>query len=348
MVENKKYNVRFWAGFLFAQFLLFYLFSKNSKIVAFFVNLFYLKQDAHQRLFSKVPFSIGDIFYILLFIYLLFAIFRMLHKKSRSKYIHRILILLNVFYFFYQTFWGMLYFEKPISEKLPPKKASIESIEKLTLLYINLTNKTRKMVLEDKNGVFKIQNLDSLKIEILKAEKYVPERYITKKTHSVNNFKPSAFGTIMNYTGILGYYNPFSSEAQYDDKIPSTYLPFTLTHERAHQLGFSREQEANFIGYLICENSENSELRYSAYLYTCKSLLKYLTPYNPEFTTKAQSLFSEEVKRDLENDRLFAEKHSGYLETFFHTLNDWFLKSNQQEGTITYSYYIDLLIRYKL
>jgi Zn-dependent peptidase ImmA (M78 family) len=54
----------------------------------------------------------------------------------------------------------------------------------------------------------------------------------------------------MNKTGILGYYNPFTAESQYNPNIPATQLPFTLAHEMSHQLGYAREQEASFIAYL--------------------------------------------------------------------------------------------------
>ena len=52
------------------------------------------------------------------------------------------------------------------------------------------------------------------------------------------------FGIIGNYVGFQGYYNPFTTEAQYNAELPNTYIPFTLSHESAHQLGFAREQEA--------------------------------------------------------------------------------------------------------
>ncbi|WP_376785804.1 hypothetical protein [Kaistella carnis] len=41
------------------------------------------------------------------------------------------------------------------------------------------------------------------------------------------------------------------------------------------------------------------------------------------------------------------KKHEGLLEVLFGYTNDLFLKSNQQEGSITYSYFIDLLLRYE-
>ena len=254
---------------------------------------------------------------------------------------------LNLIYFIYQISWGLLYFQKPIIDKLPQKEASLREIKQLTLQYISLANKVRKQLPEDQNGVYKISNLNNIKKNISLGQSLIPKDFFNKEISSHRNFKTSLFGYLMNYTGILGYYNPFTSEAQYNQHLPNTYIPFTLAHESSHQLGFAREQEANFIGYLICENSKNIELQYSAYLYTSKSLLKYLLKKDPEFAGQALLFFSEKVKKDMANDKEFALQHSGLLEDFFHYSNDLFLKSNQQEGAITYSYFIDLLIRYK-
>ena len=348
MVKKKFfYKIRFWAGLLFAQFLLFYILSKSSSAVSIIEKIFHFKQKLQQELSSKTTISIGDLFYIFLFLLLLFYFLRIIRKKTRNKYVLKLLILLNIFYFTYQIVWGMLYFQKPIIEKLPKQEASQTEIEQLTLHYIYLTNKAREKVSEDKNGIFKIKNLDKLKTEVLENQALIPKEFYPYKTTRINNFKPSLFGKSMNYSGILGYYNPYTAEAQYNQNLPNTYIPFTLAHESSHQLGFAREQEANFIGYIICENSKNPELQYSAYLYTTKSLLRFLLQKNPEFAGQAMLFFSEKVKKDIANDKKFAVEHSGIIEDFFHVSNDLFLKSNQQEGAITYSYFIDLLIRYK-
>ena len=74
--------------------------------------------------------------------------------------------------------------------------------------------------------------------------------------------------------------------------------------------------------------------------------MKFLLQNNPEFAGQAMLFFSEKVKKDIANDKKFAVEHSGIIEDFFHVSNDLFLKSNQHEGAITYSYFIDLLIRY--
>ena len=57
-------------------------------------------------------------------------------------------------------------------------------------------------------------------------------------------------GNIGKYGGFLGYYNPFSGEAQVNTKVPAFIIPFTACHEIGHQLGFASESEASFVGYL--------------------------------------------------------------------------------------------------
>ena len=235
----------------------------------------------------------------------------------------------------------MLYFQKPLYDK-NKVEITTKELEKLTLKYIALTNQERKKI--ETKHIFKIKNIEVLKSNILQSQKSLPKEYYPFETSKFDNFKASLFNPLISYTGILGYYNPFTTEAQYNAELPHTYIPFTLSHESAHQLGFAREQEANFIGFLICKNSNNSELKYSAYLYATKSLVNALRNTNPEFAAQATLFLSKEVKSDLKNEQLFKEKNDSFITEIFYFTNDIFLKSNQQEGSVTYSYFIDLLV----
>lgn len=71
---------------------------------------------------------------------------------------------------------------------------------------------------------------------------------------------------------IMGYYFPFSMEANYNDTMYVVNKPTTLCHELSHLKGFIYEDEANFIGFLACVDSEEPLFRYSAYL----SVIGYL------------------------------------------------------------------------
>ena len=71
---------------------------------------------------------------------------------------------------------------------------------------------------------------------------------------------------------MLGYYFPFSMEANYNDVMHILNFPSTMCHELAHLRGYIYEDEANFIAYLACVRSEDAFFRYAGYL----SVLVYL------------------------------------------------------------------------
>jgi len=338
---------RFWAAILVVQILLFFIFSKLRFVVSFFESFFEIQKKIHQLLFSWIPFSVGDVLYILLGIFLFYFIFKCFKKKSRNESFLKILILLNIFYFTYQIFWGMLYFQKPIIAKLPETEITLQKRKNLALKYLGKCKQTRLLVNENQQRVFSTLNIKNIQVEILNQQNKLPSFISDKKADEVNSFKPSLFKNVMSFTGILGYYNPFTAEAQYNAELPSSYLLFTLAHESSHQLGFAREQEANFIGYLIGINSLNPELRYSTEYFTLKSLLNSIVYEDKKFVNNVLKNYSAGMKRDRAYERQFISQHQGWLNDFFGFTNNLFLKSNQQEGSVTYSYFIDLLVRYE-
>ena len=316
--------------------------------MVYFVDfLFEQKKYLFQSIFSKIPFSLGDVVYFVLGLLLVFSIFKLFNSKTRKAYSLRLLKGINVFYFVYQLVWGMTYFQRPIVLVLDEKEPQIAEIKALALKYLHQAKHTRMLVKEGEKGVFQIQDLEKIKQEILSRQKKIPAFLGNKISTEIDNFKPSLYSGFMNYTGVLGYYNPFSTEAQYNSHLPHTYLPFTLSHESAHQLGFAREQEANFVGYLVGISSENPELRYSTEYFALKSLLRALATEDEDFVKTVIAQYSDEMKRDYQAEKDFVEEYQGPMNTFFAFTNDLFLKTNQQEGAVTYSYFVDLLVRYE-
>lgn len=84
--------------------------------------------------------------------------------------------------------------------------------------------------------------------------------------------KAMLFSDFMCQQYMQGYYFPFSMEANYNDVMHILNIPSTMCHELAHLRGYIYEDEANFIGYLACVQSENSFFQYAGYL----SVLNYL------------------------------------------------------------------------
>ncbi len=65
---------------------------------------------------------------------------------------------------------------------------------------------------------------------------------------------------------MMGYYFPFSMEANYNNVMYISNIPSTMCHELSHTKGFISEDEANLIGFLACINSDDEFFRYSGYL----------------------------------------------------------------------------------
>ena len=345
--NSKFFKIKYWAIILVVQFLLFYILSRFGFAIHLFSNLFEWKKKLHISLFSAISWSVGDVIYIattLLFFYLLLRL--IITKKA--VFLKYILITANITYFVYQCFWGMLYFQQPVIEKLGNKKISEEAIQKLAVKYLYLCKATREKLSEDDHHKIKIDNVHQLETEIIAQQKNLPQ-FINKKIAVSNiSVKPSLFDSLMNKTGIYGYYNPFTAEAQYNPNIPASQLPFTLAHEMSHQLGYAREQEASFIAYLCAKNSENKELQYSVQLYVLKSLLKSLAVKNPSFVKNILKQYSPKMKLDRLYEQKFFISNEGIVSDFFGITNDLFLKSNQQAGSVTYSYFIHLVLLYEL
>lgn len=84
--------------------------------------------------------------------------------------------------------------------------------------------------------------------------------------------KPIFFSDFMCQQYALGWYFPFSLEANYNKTAYIMNQPESMCHELAHLKGFIYEDEANFISYLACVRSDDIYFRYSG----CLSVMGYL------------------------------------------------------------------------
>lgn len=57
---------------------------------------------------------------------------------------------------------------------------------------------------------------------------------------------------LFDHVGLAGLYNPLTGTAHVNLNDQAYMLPFTMCHELAHQAGYAREDEANYIAYRAC------------------------------------------------------------------------------------------------
>jgi hypothetical protein len=165
--------------------------------------------------------------------------------------------------------------------------------------------------------------------------------------YEIPSRKKSAFSLPLTYMGFGGYLNPFTNEAQVNDKIPMIEFPNVICHEMAHQIGYASESECNFIGFLAGIKNEDLYFQYSAYSNALRYCMSNIGMKNEakfkEFKIKINPGIIENYK---ESD-LFWQQYDTFIDKGFHAFYDQFLKMNQQkDGMESYSKFVDLLVNY--
>ena len=153
------------------------------------------------------------------------------------------------------------------------------------------------------------------------------------------------------YSG--GYYFPFSMEANYNNVMYIANFPAAMCHELAHLRGYIYEDEANFISFLACVQSEDPFFQYCGYL----SVLYYLD--NDFYDAVGDDKYWEQIwiEPQVHIDNVFLKKsewdrieEEAVLETeVVEAVSDEFvdtmLKANGvEDGMISYSRVVELLL----
>ncbi len=158
----------------------------------------------------------------------------------------------------------------------------------------------------------------------------------------------------LNFNGILliwstsGVYLPFIGESQIDGGLHDLSKPFTMAHEFCHSMGWTHEGDCNFLAYLICKQSPDPVIRYSAELNYWRYLYANASRAHPNHFQTVSKLLSVEVLDDLHD---INQKNNQYPEVFpliRAWLYDWFLKQHGMPGgDKSYAEIIRMVIHYK-
>jgi hypothetical protein len=228
---------------------------------------------------------------------------------------------------------------------LEVKPASAAELKNVCKALIDRANGLRSSVNTDGAGNMNIpgNSLDVLK-SCYKGYEVIVYRY-PELAGSYGDPKPILLSKLMNYTGICGVYFPFTGEANVNVSVPDSILPSTAAHEMAHQRGFSREDEANYISYLACTAHPDVNFKYSGVLLALTNSMNALYRIDPSSFISLSENYSEGIRHDLAEINEFWEQYEGPVERTSDKINDKYLKANnQKDGVESYGRMVDLLI----
>jgi len=304
-------------------------------------------------LLGYIPFSVGDVLYAIVIIWLIKKTVKLIilfvkkkwNKRSFLTGLHKTINRILWIYIIFNIFWGLNYDRPGIAYQLKfePAKYDTATLKQVTADLIKKVN-TYKLQIKDAGLVY--PGNKAIFKEAAAAYEQAEKRFsfLQYKNPSV---KKSFFSEAGNYLGYLGYYNPFTGEAQVNVNVPQFLIPYITCHEIGHQLGYASESEANFVGYLAAKSSEDKLFNYSVYF----DLFNYANNelfYRDSIAARANyKQLDTLVKLDMKAYRSYVLKYRNPIEPLVRIFYNNYLKANNQpKGIESYNEVIAWLIAY--
>lgn len=159
--------------------------------------------------------------------------------------------------------------------------------------------------------------------------------------------KPVMLSKVMSYTHITGVYTYFTGEANINVHFPDYTIPYTAAHELAHQRGISREDEANFVAFLVCAESDDPYIRYSGYLNLYEYVASALSAHKDAYKRVYSTLLAPAIGEMRAYSVFFNQYRDSTAGKVSEKVNDTFLQAQGTVGTKSYGMVVDLAVAYK-
>lgn len=345
---NKKY---FWVigVCLIIQILMLFVQGNSAWIEVYYSRKAYpIIAYLNKFLFSWMPFSVGDLFYIAVVFCLIISVVKfvrlLLLRKWQllGKLFLQLLSFSLLLYTFFYVNWGLNYFREPLAISMDLKVESITKEDHLQVLekYIYQANSLRAQIDFDdfEKGDVKQDVEEWMKQDAIFGD-------ILSKTQV--EIKQPISSSLISYFTVSGYFNPFTSEVQVNQEIPKSSYPFVNVHELAHQMGIGFEDDCNFVAFRELIDHPNLWYRYSAYYNAIQSLLDPIYADEVLFE-KYKSMLSDAVIGDFKEESRFWQSYRGWIDRLSSVFYNGYLKhNNQPEGLERYNMMARLIVAWE-
>jgi hypothetical protein len=314
----------------------------------------YLLLSRLQRiLFGWIPFSFGDLLYLAVIVWLVVALVRMIRtfvqrKAGRAWFIsfaRRTVFVCLWVYVLFNGLWGLNYDRTGIAHQLQLNvhRYTNDELKMLTTVLVARLNELDSLAPFNRRALERHKYLFSESVAAYDSLAAKDHRF----AYPFSSVKSSLFSYIGLYIGYSGYYNPFTGEAQVNVcQLPFTQ-PYTTCHEMGHQLGYARENEANFAGYLSARCSPDAAFRYSTYFDLWMYAAGEMMTRDSVFVKAIVRQLHPAIRQDYRDLKAFSRRYANPFETGVWRLYGGYLRANRQpRGIVTYSEVTAWLIAY--
>ncbi len=313
-----------------------WLLPGNDRLIHLYdVVVFNPLQVVRGFLLNILPFSFGDLLYILGGAWLLATIINMVRYAVKFRVLKYMLAgagirLFNTVlcvYLYFIIGWGANYHKDPLGKSwdLGAKGDTVRLAEFDSLLVDRLNRLAPSY-----------QSLSLREVSKTAAKNY--QKYSDSRVGSFGlHIKTSMFSYFLERLAVEGYYNPFTGEGQVSSRLPAFMLPFVVSHEMAHQAGIAAEGDANLMAYAISTMTDDPSFNYSAalnvWLYVDRRLFRKDSTKSKQIAANLNKLTLSHMETLDSLSQLYDNDASRYSSEMF----DSYLKmQHQKEGIRSY------------
>ena len=307
-----------------------------------------------------VPTSLGELIVFCLPFILAFIIGFVIYntKKERYRLLTRFFACaFAVVSLFYSTFvftLGMGYRGRALEEKLglERKELTAKELEETTAFLVEQINGYVDQVqfIKDSSSVMPY-SFEEMNAKLNDAYRAASEKYPFVMGYS-STIKPVMASKILSKAGLLGMYSYYTGETNVNTDYMDYTLVFTCAHELSHQRGISREDDANFMAFLVCLESDDPYIQYAGYL----NMLEYmLNPLYAALKAEGRTSAYSSILRKLDSRVLTeigvssqkTEENQGVISTVTNKVNDTYIKvQGVSSGSQSYGLVVELTAAY--
>ena len=306
-----------------------------------------------------LPFSLAEFLILMIPVFLFFIIRYAIKHKSKTwrsvlAYSVSLLSAVSLIFSLFVWVYGMGYHTPELDERLSLENEAVSAKE--------LADTANKLIAEMESYLLFVNfgedgasrmpySLNEMNDKLNKAYKTFAKEHDFIQSHK-SRVKPVLLSVPMSYAHFTGFYTFFTGEANLNVDFPDYTLPFTAAHELAHGRGIARENEANFIAFLICMSSDDVYIRYcgllNMYEYVAAALYGADTGEGKPLYSTVASQLDERAVGELRAYSAFFEKYrDSRISEVSGALNDTFLKANgTEEGERSYGLVVNLAVSY--
>ncbi|MBR4941451.1 MAG: DUF3810 domain-containing protein [Clostridia bacterium] len=241
----------------------------------------------------------------------------------------------------YYGLWGMNYFGMTLGSELglDVQKRSSAELAELSRYLVQETNRLAALVDRNEDGSF--------------AEKYTFEYFAKATSREFSEYsgapEPEPKYVIasegLSHFRTTGIFVCYTGEANVNADNYVSSLPFCMAHEIAHRYAVAREDEANFMSFLVLHDAEDPALQYSVWLAALRYTQAQLRSADMDAYLAVAAEYSDLVNYDNAKYSEYWSQFEGKAAEVSQKTNNAYLSANgQTDGVKSYGRMVDLLL----